>query len=127
MLRRGSFRRFLGGHGMARKEVFQDKTYIPKCQRRDHEIYEMCRVRGRTQREAADKYGISQARVSKVIRRVTEFHSLIDPTERGLSREQRARAALRLHEQRLDYAIGIRAFGTTVPLVPLVPPVPKVP
>ena len=91
---------------MARKKEFQDKIYIPKCQRRDHEIYEMCRVRGRTQREAAAKFGISQARVSKIIREVTIFHSLIDPTERGLSREQRARAALRLHEQRLDYAIG---------------------
>jgi hypothetical protein len=101
---------------MPRNEEFQDKIHIPRVTRRDFEIYEFCRVRGKTQREAADKFRISQARISKVIERVTEYYSLPDPTERGLSRQQRARAAARLYEQRLDYGYDQSLAGWEVSL-----------
>lgn len=75
---------------------------------RDQQIFTSYHVSGKTQEQLAGDYGLTQCRISQIIRRVAAWRSQADPEEEGdLSASQQQRLDRWLEHQRLETVIRL--------------------
>jgi hypothetical protein len=73
---------------------------------RDFEVFEFVVVGGKSTRDAATKFGLSQTRICQIVERMRQWQAEVVPQESPIPEERRLRLARHVAVQRIEYLYG---------------------